>query len=465
MEHLSALDAGFLEVEDADPHISMAIGGIAVLTGPAPDFDALIGLIADRITAEPRLRQVLRIRPWDLSAPEWVDDPAFDITHHVHRVAVPRPGNDAALHRLTADIMGHRLDRNRPLWESWVIEGLAQNRWAVLTKIHHCMADGVSAARMLGRLFDEAGGLRVVSPAAPTPANAPSLSLNPLRWMNSAWRTSTEVANVAVQAVHGAAEIAGGLIRPAASTLNGPVSDMRRFALAEVSMADVDKGCARFGVTVNDVALAAITDSFRSMLINRGETPRRTSLRTLVPVSLRGSATDPRAGDPDDRVAAMLPYLPVDLPDPLQQLQTVHRRLTTAKNSGQREASSIFVSAANLIPFAMSAWTVRAFSRLPQRGVVTLATNVPGPRHRLQIMGREVVRLAPIPPLGAQLRTAVAILSYADHLAFGILADYDHAPDVDDLASGIARAVTRLAELSAVPHRSTALGTLALVVG
>ena len=154
MEHLSALDAGFLEVEDADPHISMAIGGIAVLTGPAPDFDALIDLIADRITAEPRLRQVLRIRPWDLGAPEWVDDPAFDITHHVHRVAVPRPGDDAALHRLTADIMGHRLDRNRPLWESWVIEGLAQNRWAVLTKIHHCMADGVSAARMLGKLLE-----------------------------------------------------------------------------------------------------------------------------------------------------------------------------------------------------------------------------------------------------------------------------------------------------------------------
>ena len=465
MEQLSALDAGFLEVEDADPHVSMAIGGIAVLTGPAPDFDALVGLIAERIQTEPRLRQVLRVAPWDLSAPHWIDAPEFDITHHVHRVAVPRPGDDAALNRVTADIMGRRLDRARPLWESWIIEGLSQNRWAVLTKVHHCMADGVSAARMLGRMFDEAATLRPVDAHDPESPAGQRFSLNPLRWMNTAWRTSAEMANVAVQAVHGAAEIAGGLIRPAASTLNGPVGDMRRFALAEVSLADVDKVCKRFGVTVNDVALAAITDSFRAILINRGETPKRTSLRTLVPVSMRGSAPSPYTGDADNRVAAMLPYLPVDVADPLQQLQAVHRRLTTAKNSGQREASSLFTAAANLIPFAMSAWTVRAFSRLPQRGVVTLATNVPGPRRRLQIMGREVVRLAPIPPLGAQLRTAVAILSYADHLTFGILADYDHAPDVDDLAAGIERAVTRLAEIGSAPHRSTALGTLALVVG
>ncbi|MDY6996948.1 MAG: wax ester/triacylglycerol synthase family O-acyltransferase [Actinomycetota bacterium] len=461
MERLSALDASFLEVEDADPHISMAVGGIAVLTGPAPGFDEFTATIGERIKAEPRLHQVLRSHAWDLSAPHWADDPHFDIARHVHRVALPRPGDDAALHLLAADIMGRRLDRDRPLWESWVIEGLSHNRWAILTKIHHCIADGISASRMLARMFD--------APAtAPQPVGAPPAepdrrrpSLNPLRLLNTAWRTSVDVTNVAVQAAHGAAEIAGGLIRPAGSSLNGPVGGMRRFSWAEVSMGDVEKICTRFGVTVNDVALAAITDSFRSMLLNRGETPKRTSLRTLVPVSVRAADAE----QPDNRVAAMLPYLPVDLPNPLQQLEAVHRRLTIAKNSGQREASSIFVAAANLIPFAVSAWTVKAFSRLPQRGVVTLATNVPGPRQRLQVMGREVVRMAPIPPLGAQLRTAVAILSYADHLSFGILADYDHAPDVDQLADGITRAVAHLAEMGAAPHRSTALGTLALVVG
>lgn len=445
MEHLSALDAGFLEVEDADPHISMAIGGIAVLAGPAPEFESLVSTIAERTGAEPRLRQVLRIQPWDLGAPQWVDDAHFDITHHVHRVSVPRPGDDAALHRLAADIMGRRLDRDHPLWESWVIEGLPNNRWAILTKIHHCMADGVSATRMLARLWDEPGAVHPTPAPDPTPSATQRFSLNPLRWAGgvaAAWRTSFDVANVAVRAAQGAAEIVGGLVRPAASSLTGPVSSMRRFSLAEVSMADVHKICHEYGVTVNDVALAAITDAFRSMLINRGETPKRTSLRTLVPVSLR----DPAAGaPPDNRVSVLLPFLPVDLPDPQQQLQEVHRRLVAAKSSGQREAGGIFVSAANLIPFALSAWTVKAFSRLPQRGIVTLATNVPGPRRRLQILGREVIRLAPIPPLGAQLRTAIAILSYADHLSFGILADYDHAPDVDELAAGIQRAVARLA--------------------
>jgi diacylglycerol O-acyltransferase len=161
----------------------------------------------------------------------------------------------------------------------------------------------------------------------------------------------------------------------------------------------------------------------------------------------------------------MLPYLPVDKADPVAQLRTVHARLTRAKTSGQRQAGNIFVSAANAIPFPVTAWTVRALTRLPQRGVVTLATNVPGPRKRLRIMGREVIRLLPIPPLAMQLRTGIAILSYANHLVFGVIGDYDATPDVDELASGIERAVTRLTAISTGHWRSTPVGTLALVQG
>jgi diacylglycerol O-acyltransferase / wax synthase len=215
-------------------------------------------------------------------------------------------------------------------------------------------------------------------------------------------------------------------------------------------------------LSVNDVALAAITESFRTMLIRRGEQPKRNSLRTLVPVSVRSNDA---ADKTDNRVSVMLPYLPVEHADPLQQLQAVHRRLTRAKGSGQRQAGSAFVSAANVIPFPLTAWTVRALTRLPQRGVVTLATNVPGPRRRQHIMGREVIRLLPIPPIALQLRIVIAILSYADHLSFGIIADYDAAPDVDELARGIERAVANLADLSKAPSRSTPIGTLALVPG
>ena len=197
------------------------------------------------------------------------------------------------------------------------------------------------------------------------------------------------------------------------------------------------------GVTVNDVALAAITDSFRAALVRRGEQPRRNSLRTLVPVSIRSNDAQDAT---DNRVSVMLPFLPVDKEDPAEQLQAVHRRLTRAKSSGQRQAGGIFVAAVNVIPFPLTAWAVRALTRLPQRRVVTLATNVPGPRQRLRIVGREVVRVLPIPPIALQLRTGIAIVSYADELVFGITADYDATPDVDELARGIEQA--RLVALS-----------------
>lgn len=148
----------------------------------------------------------------------------------------------------------------------------------------------------------------------------------------------------------------------------------------------------------------------------------------------------------------MLPFLPVDKADPVVQLRAVHRRLTRVKGSGQREAGGVFVAAVNVMPFPLTAWAVRALMKLPQRGVVTLATNVPGPRERLRIMGREVVRMLPIPPIAVGLRTGGAILSYADELEFGITADYDAAPDVEELASGIEKVVARLVALSASPQ-------------
>ena len=463
------LDAGFLQAEDSDRHVSLAIGAIAVLAGPMPDFDTIAAGLAERIMSVPRFRQVLRTQPFDFGAPRWVDDSNLDIFHHVRRAALPRPGDDAALFRWTAEVMERRLDRDRPLWEIWIVDGLQHNRWAILMKVHHCIADGIAATHMLARLCDDGGGdtFATAIRAAHEPVRGglrlPALTLNPIDWIAGAWRTSLGVTTAAAHALQGAAEIAGGLLRPAAaSSLTGPVTTMRRYATAEVSLDDVATVCNRFEVTINDVALAAITDSYRTMLMRRGERPERGSLRTLVPVSVRSNDA---ADKTDNRVSVMLPYLPVEKADPVQQLRTVHARMTRAKGSGQREAGNIFVAAANAIPFPFTAWTVRALTRLPQRGVVTLATNVPGPRKRLRVTGREVIRLLPIPPLALQLRTGIAIMSYADHLVFGIIGDYDAAPDVDELANGIERAVVRLTAISAGHWRSTPVGTLALVQG
>jgi len=436
--------------EDSDRNVSLAIGGIAIIDGPAPDYEEFKSVLAERIRAIPRCMQMLRTQPLDLGAPQWVNDPEFDLSRHVRRVAVPRPGDDDELFRVVADVLERRLNRDRPLWECWVIEGLKGNRWAILMKIHHCMADGISAIRILTQLCDAVDGdvfarpevaKRTSAHLKPVPDTPPRS--NPLA---SLWRTATGITDAATRTVTGAAEIATGLLRPTAgSSLVGPVTAMRRYRAVRVPLADVEQVCRKFDVTINDVALAAITEGFRSVMLHRGQKPRPDSLRTLVPVSERS----PDALDkPGNRLSVMLPYLPVEQDDPIQQLRTVHSRLTRAKQGGQRQAGNMAVSATSHVPFMLSSWLIRLLTRLPQRGIVTLATNVAGPRRQLEMMGSEVARLLPIAPIALQLRTGVAVLSYADDLVFGITADYDAGADINELADGIKIAVARLDMLS-----------------
>lgn len=449
VQRLSALDAGFLEAEDSDRHISLAIGAISVLDGPMPDFDAIEAEIAQRVASAPQLRKVLRTSPLELVAPEWVDDPTMDLDHHLRRAALPQPGDDAALFRFAAEAMEIRLDRDRPLWQCWVIEGLEGGRWAILLKIHHCIADGIAAMHVLAGLSDGGEGDTFASDirAARHPdrplLTMPDLSLNPLQWVRGAWHTASAVTAAAAQTVAGAAQVVDGLVHPGPPTpLTGPITSMRRYSAAGIPLADIEDICRTFKVTVNDVALAAITDSYRAALLRRGQAPRRDSLRTLVPVSVRFADAATQDGN---RVSIMLPFLPVDLSDRVEQLQTVHRRLMRTKSSGQRQAVGNILSTLDRVPFPVAAWAVRAFARIPQRGFVTLATNVPGPRQQLTILGRNVTRLMPIPPVALRLRTGIAILSYADRLEFGVTADFDAAPDVDEIATGIEHAVHLLA--------------------
>jgi diacylglycerol O-acyltransferase / wax synthase len=453
VEQLNTLDAGFLMAEDSDRNVSLAIGGIAIIEGPAPDYDKFKSVLAERVRMVPRCTQMLHTQPFDIGAPQWVNDPAFDISRHVRRVAVPRPGDDAELFQVVADVLERRLDRDRPLWECWVIEGLKGNRWAMLMKVHHCMADGISAMRILSRLCDEIDGDAFTRPAVAKrtttrphlkPVPDPNPRSNPL---TNLWRTATGIANTVNQTVSGAAEIAGSLLWPTpGSSLVGHVTAMRRYRAVRVPMADVEEICRKFDVTVNDVALAAITEGYRSVLLHRGEKPQPDSLRTLVPVSVR--AGDDTLDKPGNRLSIMLPYLPVEQDDPIQQLRMVHSRLTRTKQGGQRQAGNIAVSASGYVPFMLSSWMIRLLTRLPQRGIVTLATNVRGPHRRLEMMGHSVARLLPIPPIALQLRTGVAVMSYADDLVFGITADYDAGADIDELADGMKIAVARLDMLS-----------------
>jgi diacylglycerol O-acyltransferase / wax synthase len=452
MEHLTALDATFLEVEDSDPHVNLAIGGVSIVAGPMPRYDGLVSAFTERVSEIPRCKQMLHTHRLDLSSPEWVDDPNFDISRHLYHIALPEPGDDAELFHMVTTVMEHRLDRERPLWECWVIEGLSDNRWAVLTKLHHCMADGIATTQMLGKLSDSGGGdtfAKAIRAAkeSDTPAfRLPRISLNPLTAFGGMWRTAADTVTAAEHAAAGFAELTAGLLSPPhESSLTGPLTTMRRYTVARVKLAEMEKVCRAFDVTLNDVALAAITDSYREILLNRGERPHHDSLRTLVPVSVRSMKDLHRT---DNRASAMLPLLPVDEADPVKQLEIVHLRLTKAKHSGQSAGGSAFMSVASIVPFPLSAWTIRLLSRLPQRAVSALATNVPGPRSRQKLMGREVLEILPIPPIALGLRTGIAMVSYADNFVFGITADQATAPDVDLIASGIEQAVARLVAIS-----------------
>ena len=261
--------------------------------------------------------------------------------------------------------MERRLDRERPLWECWIVEDLPDDQWAMIMKLHHCIADRIATMHMLAGLSDGGEGdtyateIRAASQPAQRGFRLPQLSADPRQC---------------------AVEIVDGLLRSTPTSLVGSVATMRRYAAAEVSLNDVALVRHAFDAPLNDVALAAITDAFRAMLIRRGEKPQRNSLRTLVPVSVRSNDATEKV---DNRVSLMLPYLPVDKSDPEDQLRTVHRWLTRAKHSGQRQAGHVIISAANVIPFPLTAWAVRAVTRLPQRSIVTVATNVPGPRQQI----------------------------------------------------------------------------------
>ncbi len=460
MEQLSALDAGFLQVEDSDPHVSLAVGGVSIVEGPVPTYDEFVSAFAERVSTIPRCRQVLRTHPLDLRPPEWADDPRFDVARHLHRAALPRPGGDAELFETIAALMEHRLDRDRPLWDCWIIEGLSENRWAVLTKIHHCIADGIAATQILRKFSDDDGGgtfatdIGGANKPAPPGFSLPKLSLNPLSWMSGLSRSAFAAAAAAEHRAVGVAELAASLLRPAPeSSLHGPFTTMRRYSAARVPLADMQKVSRAFGVTLNDVALAAISHSYRQILVARGEQPGPKSLRILVPVSVRSVSHFNVAGN---EVSGMLPLLPVDEADPVQQLQLVHSRLIRAKASGQTEGGRAMIQAAGNAPFALSAWAVRLLSRLPQRAVVGLATNVPGPRGRQRLMGRRVLDLLPIPPIALQVRTGIAMVSYADTFVFGITADYDTAPDIEALAAGIVEGIARLVAASSTGRRTQA---------
>jgi diacylglycerol O-acyltransferase len=463
-ERMSPLDAAFLELEDEDPHVSLAISSAAILDGPAPSHEDFLAVLRPRLPLVPRYRHKVRQVPLDLGLPVWVDDPQFDLNRHVRRTALPAPGDEAAFCALMARVMSQRLDRRHPLWEYWVVEGLAGGRWALISKVHHCLVDGVSGTHLYYAIFDESPtGTRIAIPAdtwsaAPEPSTVRltagallELARSPIeqaRLIRTALRTPRATVRRVAQTTQGLATLAGALKPATPSSLNGPIGRQRRYSVARASLTDVIEVGRRAQASVNDVVLAAITGGFRELLLQRGEQPDPHSVRSLVPVSVRAVGDE---GICENRVSLMLAFLPVHLDDVAHRVRAVHEQLAELKASGEAQAGEAMTTLARHEPFPPISWGMRLAARVPQRSIVTVTTNVPGPRQPLYLLGRRVVEILPYVPIASQLRFGVSIFTYCGQVTFGVTGDYDNAREVDQLARAIQDQLTELVRVYRPP--------------
>lgn len=449
---MSPLDATFLHVEDEVSH--MHIGSVGIFEGPAPTHEDLLEAVGGKLDHIPRFRQKVRFVPLAAGRPVWVDDQHFQLTYHVRRTALPSPGGDTELHRLVGRLMSVQLDRARPLWEVWAVEGLEEGRWALVTKLHHCLADGVSASSLITELMDTTRDPPRLPARAWQPGRPPrdigliadalaSRAAWPLRMLRtgaSAARDPGRVLTRAAATAQGLAEYAG-IARPGpATTLNGPIGPHRRWDVARARLHDIKEIREGLGGTVNDVVLAAIAGGFRALLEDRGERLDG-PLRTLVPVSVR---TRDDAGVTDNRVSAIFADLPVDIADPVARLHRVTAQTGRLKRTNEAVAGEVLTAFAGFVPELVLALSGRVATRTPQRNVVTVTTNVPGPQHSLFFATRRMLEVFPYVPLAGHVRVGVAIYSYDGGLGFGVTGDYDTAADIGVLCAGIEREVGRL---------------------
>lgn len=455
MERLNPLSATFLEAEEVDHAASLAIGSLAIFEGPVPDFGDFVRTIEGRLPLIPRYRQKLRSVAFGLTPPAWVDDPDFDIENHVSRIALPAPGGRHEIDQLMSAEMARRIDRTRPLWEYSLCEGLPDGQWAILSKVHHSMVDGVSGTDLYRLILDPSATPRPsvadwwvpeerTGALAFTGAAAREIVLSPMHLARGGargLRHPRSLVDTAVRSARGAIALMGALLPVSKSSLTGPTDGTRRYCWTECSLSEVRAVRAAFGVTVNDVALAAVAGGFRALLLSRGETPDAHTLRSLVPVSTRPPGTESVM---DNRVSLLLPYLPVDLADPGERLAAVHQRVRALHDHHEHEAGERLTTAAELLPFPPLSFGIKLALRLPQHQVATVTTNVPGPRQPLYCMGREATRLLPYVPIADQVRIGIAMFSYCDTLTFGITADRATTPDLDVLTDGIATSVAEL---------------------
>ena len=457
LDRLTSIDAGFLHQEDGGAH--MHIGGLGVFAGPPPSGDEFREHIASRLSLVPRYRQKVVEMPFGTGRPMWAEDPEFHIGYHVRHTALPSPGSKAQLHTLMSRIASQRLDRTKPLWEMWLVEGLEQDRWAIISKTHHAMIDGVGGVDLLTALLDLTPDTRQLEsePWVPQPTpgtlgllgqgiDGASRSVASASWrgLGLALRPQKAVREVASAAAAIAAASAPPPSGAPSTLLNRKPGPHRRVEIVATDLADYKAVRKAFGATVNDVVLAAVAGALGRFLETRraGSMPvDGLELRACVPVSVRTAA---RAGSAGNDITIMTAPLPVGVRPPVERLAVVRRAMRDLKSSRQAEGAQVLTSLENALPPAVLARASRlGFS---SRTYNLLVTNVPGPQVPLYLLGRQLTDLAPLAFLAPEHTLAIAIISYHGAVTYGLLGDADAVPDLPDLAGHLRDSLAELVD-------------------
>jgi diacylglycerol O-acyltransferase / wax synthase len=456
MDWMSPMDASFLHIEG--PMNPMHVGGVSIFEGPVPPFERLQEMVAGKLGLVPRYRQKIRFVPFGLGRPVWVDDPHFNLSYHLRHTALPAPGSDSQLRRAAARIFAQRLDRSKPLWEIWMIEGLSQSRWVLLSKVHHCMVDGVSATDLMSVMFEDDAAPATVGVWQPRPEpNGTELALRTLtrrtlspseqlRSVRAVFRAPRSTLAQVRDVLFGMTSAARSIRPLGSSSLTGPIGPHRTWSWAQLRLSDVKSLRAVLGGTVNDVVLTVVAGGLRDLLESRGERVDDRTIRALVPVSVRRPG---ERGVYNNRVSAMVAELPIGIADPAERLAVVRAQMDGLKQSKQAVAGDVLTSLSGFAPPMLLALGARLAARSPSLGVQTGVTNVPGPQQPLHTLGRRLLESFPFVPVIGQVRISIAIFSYDGGLYFGVTADYDSSSDIDILTSGIERSMAELLEIVA----------------
>ncbi|HEV7944187.1 MAG TPA: wax ester/triacylglycerol synthase family O-acyltransferase [Solirubrobacteraceae bacterium] len=457
-DRLTGLDTAFLHLEEHST-AHMHVASVMVFAGEAPPYQALVEHILGRLHLVPRYRQRLAFVPLGQGRPVWTDDPRFNPYYHIRHTALPKPADERALQRLAGRIFSQRLDRSKPLWEMWLVQALAGDRFALIAKTHHALVDGISGVDITTVLFDTAPDAMPASrPPTPWSAGPPPGSAKLIadalleratvpgeiaRGARATLRAPRRAVSRLARSVRNVgASALPGIEHPAPRTpFNVEIGPHRRYTWVDADLALFKAIKDALGGTLNDVVLSSVSLALGAHLREQGYDTDGLELKAMVPVSVRA---DTERGALGNKVAAMWAPLPVGVQDAAECYAQVRSATQQLKSSGQAIGAEVLTNLAGFAPPTILSQAARLQAR--QRYFNLVITNVPGPQFPLYLLGRELIALYPVVPLARRQALGIAVMSYNGRLGFGLLADYDGLPELEMIAEDLRRAIAALAK-------------------